>query len=107
MQYSKEVDVWAYGCFAYELVQMKPPHHHHYEDRGLDALLDAIIKIDAPPIKGNWSPELKDFISKTIVRDPRQRWSFAQLLGHPLFEGVELCREGWVQEYANWKQNML
>ena len=42
VQYSKEVDVWSFGCFAYELVQAEPPHHSHFHN-GLDALLDAII----------------------------------------------------------------
>lgn len=84
VQYSKEVDVWSFGCYAYELVQAEPPHHSHFQN-GLDALLDAIIKLDVPPVTGNWSPELKDFISKCFIRDPKQRWTFAQLLGHELF----------------------
>ena len=58
-----------------------------------------------PPVRGDWSPELKDFVSNCFIRDAKQRWSFAQLLGHPLFEDVERCREGWVRDYADWQAN--
>jgi len=27
VSYSKEVDVWSYGCFAYEILTSEPPHH--------------------------------------------------------------------------------
>ena len=49
IQYSKEVDVWAFGCFAYELLTSEPPHHSHY-NAGLDQLLFAIVNEDVPDI---------------------------------------------------------
>jgi len=29
--YSKEVDVWAFGCFAYELLATDPPFHAYFD----------------------------------------------------------------------------
>ena len=40
--YSKEVDVWSFGCFAWELAAGNPPFHHYSKD--IQALFDAIIK---------------------------------------------------------------
>ena len=38
--YAKEVDIWAFGCFAYELAQGEPPF---YESSGdMNALFNAI-----------------------------------------------------------------
>ena len=50
VQYSKEADVWAYGCFAYELVDGETPHHHHINYHGYGPLLKTIVSVDAPPI---------------------------------------------------------
>lgn len=32
--YGKEVDVWSYGCFAFELTKGEPPFQHLVEDAG-------------------------------------------------------------------------
>ena len=39
--YSKEVDVWSFGCFAFELAIGQPPHHADAGD--INALFDKII----------------------------------------------------------------
>jgi len=58
----------------------------------MDALLDAIIDLPVPPIPSKWSPTMADFVSKTLLKDPSERWSVDQLLGHPLFQNIEACR---------------
>ena len=53
--YSKGVDVWAFGCFAYELATGQPP----FSDFGLDntSLFSAILNQEIKSIDSNrWSP---------------------------------------------------
>ena len=78
--YSKEVDVWAFGCFAWELAAGHPPFHHYSKD--LSALFNAIVNEKVPRIPENWSDEFADFINKCLIKDPRERWTFDQLLSH-------------------------
>ena len=65
--YSKEVDIWAYGCFAYELATGKPPLHNNDVESVFDAILnDQIPQIDLQ----RWSPAFNDFIFKCLKKDP-------------------------------------
>ena len=99
--YSTEVDIWSFGCFAYELLTGDPPHHRHWNaNHNRTELLNAIINEDVPPLEQNWSANMRDFVAKCLFRDPSQRWNINQLLGHDLFLNIQSCREGWVQEFA-------
>ena len=73
-KYSKEVDVWAYGCFAFELLATDPPFHSFFA-RGMDALLDAIILEPVPRIPAKWSDRMNDFVQKCLIKSPTERWS--------------------------------
>ena len=52
--YSREVDVWAFGCFAYELATGEPPFSDHARDQ--TSLFDAILRLPIPSIGGKWAP---------------------------------------------------
>ena len=99
-EYQKEVDVWAYGCFAFELTAHNPPFHHYYNPHNMNALLDAIIQQPVPRIPEKWSDLVNDFVQKCLIKDKHERWTIDQLLGHPLFENIEACRAGWVADFA-------
>ena len=34
-RYGKEVDIWALGCFAFELLATDPPFHAFYDEKDL------------------------------------------------------------------------
>ena len=51
--YSKEVDVWAFGCFAFELATGNPPFHERAEE--LEDLFDAVINDPVERIPDKWS----------------------------------------------------
>ena len=98
--YSKEVDVWAFGCFAFELASGNPPFQDRAND--MDELFGAIINDPVPRIPAKWSDVFADFCEKCLIKDPRERWTFERLLNHEFMVGAELCREPWVREYAEW-----
>lgn len=52
--YTKEVDVWSLGCFAYELATGKQP----FKMANWTKLLDHIVKREAPSIPSRWSADL-------------------------------------------------
>ena len=55
VKYSKEVDVWEFGCFAYALATGDPPFS---QVRRRNELLKHIINEEVPPIESTrWSPE--------------------------------------------------
>ena len=101
--YSKEVDVWAFGCFAFELAQGYPPWQDLANDISL--LLYAIIHDPVPRIPSKWSDTFADFCNKCLLKTPEERWSINQLLNHEFLVGAEQYREQWIAEYAQWSAN--
>lgn len=92
IKYSKEVDVWAFGCFAYELATGKPPFSGIHDRR---ELFHNIMNVDIPEIHGAWSDDFKDFVRVCLKRDPNERWTVERLLfEHPFLVGldVDICK---------------
>ncbi|WOL02247.1 mitogen-activated protein kinase kinase kinase A-like [Canna indica] len=74
-------DLWALGCTVIEMATGRPPWPDVSDPVG--ALHRVGFSPAAVPDFPNWlSEEGKDFLSKCLKRDPRQRWTAEQLLGH-------------------------
>ncbi|XP_057432904.1 mitogen-activated protein kinase kinase kinase 18-like [Lotus japonicus] len=73
-------DVWALGCTVLEMITGKPPW------RGVSDPAAAMYRIgfsgEVPEIPSSVSEQGKDFLSKCLKRDPDERWSVEELLGH-------------------------
>eukprot|EP01127_Copromyxa_protea_P008831 TRINITY_DN2036_c0_g2_i1.p1 TRINITY_DN2036_c0_g2~~TRINITY_DN2036_c0_g2_i1.p1 ORF type:complete len:380 (+),score=82.88 TRINITY_DN2036_c0_g2_i1:64-1203(+) len=74
------VDVWSFGICCMEMVNGHPPHHRS----ALRAMFVAATKGYEEPVEdpSAWSSETCDFIGWCVKKDPKQRWTVAQLLEH-------------------------
>ena len=79
--YGKEVDVWALGCFAYELAVGNVP----FGGQGEAGLIEAIMDKNkpAPSIGNQWSEQYRDFVAQCLQKDRDQRIKVDQMLQHP------------------------
>ena len=100
VSYSKEVDIWAFGCFAFELATGTPPFQHELVD--LTTLFRQITTEPVPQIPAKWSAEFRDFVDKCLIKDPKKRWTIDQLLAHDFLVSAEASRRCWERDYANW-----
>ena len=71
-RYSKEVDVWAFGCFAYELATGFAPFASESNEA---KLFELIINEHHEEIHDRWSASFKDFTNKCLIKDAQQRWT--------------------------------
>ncbi|KAF8030212.1 hypothetical protein BT93_E2606 [Corymbia citriodora subsp. variegata] len=80
-------DVWSLGCTVLEIATGRPPWADVADP------VSAIHRIgfsgEAPEIPGFLSEQCRDFLSKCLRRDPSERWSATELLGHPFLEEEE------------------
>ena len=97
IKYSKEIDIWSFGCFAHELLTSQPPHYekHNGDEARKNLLVEAIINEDVP-IDPNWSADIADFVKHCLQRVPEERWNITQLLAHEIFLGIDSCKEVWI-----------
>jgi serum/glucocorticoid-regulated kinase 2 len=68
--YTKACDWWSLGIVLYEMVQGTNPYRNNdmtVREKSITLLEQDFI------INDNWSPELKDLLSKLFKRDPRER----------------------------------
>lgn len=77
-RYDTKIDIWSYGIFAMELANGDPPYISEPQHR----VIMNILKKNPPPLEQQWSSTFQDFVSKTLIKDPKQRWSAEQLLEH-------------------------
>ncbi|XP_062972829.1 serine/threonine-protein kinase 36 [Elgaria multicarinata webbii] len=80
--YDHTADLWSVGCILYELYVGTPPFYTN----SIFQLVSLIIK---DPIKWpkNMSPHFKSFLQGLLMKDPRQRLSWPELLYHPFIAG--------------------
>lgn len=70
--YSKEIDVWSYGCYAFELATGQPPFCR------LDGeeLVHAVINTHHGQIDDQrWSSDFQDFIDKCLMKNKDERFT--------------------------------
>ena len=77
--YAKEVDIWSFGCFAYELATGGPPYMELMSKNV--SLFAAISDLDREVPSINevetshrvWDPLFKDFVKNCLIKDRERR----------------------------------
>uniref|UniRef100_A0A673XX91 non-specific serine/threonine protein kinase n=1 Tax=Salmo trutta TaxID=8032 RepID=A0A673XX91_SALTR len=88
--YDYKADIWSLGITLIELAQIEPPHHELNPMR----VLLKIAKSEPPTLEqpSKWSREFKDFLKKSLDKNPESRPNAAQLLEHPFVCSVKTNR---------------
>ncbi|KAG5284316.1 hypothetical protein AALO_G00025380 [Alosa alosa] len=84
--YDYKADIWSLGITLIELAQIEPPHHELNPMR----VLLKIAKSEPPTLEqpAKWSKDFKDFLKKSLDKNPETRPSASQLLEHPFVKGM-------------------
>lgn len=82
---SRKADIWALGCTLLEMVTGKQPWAERKFDNVFSLMLEVATKNVTPAVPDTLSPELKDFLSKCLQREPKDRSSAEELLQHSFF----------------------
>lgn len=80
-------DIWSLGCTVVEMASGKPPWGTSLHP--LAAMYRIGFTDELPEMPHSLSPLALDFVEKCLRRDPRQRWTSEQLLGHPFLNQEE------------------
>ncbi|EME26468.1 serine/threonine protein kinase isoform 1 [Galdieria sulphuraria] len=82
--YDEKADIWSLGITILELACGKPPW---FQVHPMKALF-LISEEDPPILKGNFSSDLKDFVSHCLHKEPEERWDAIRLLKHPFLKAA-------------------
>jgi len=83
--YTKSVDWWSVGTVIYEMTNGLPPFYADDPAKMYEKILSSELVIP-----DHFSPELADFVSKMLIRDPIKRLQDpAQIRSHPWFKSIE------------------
>eukprot|EP01018_Ginkgo_biloba_P000171 Gb_40830 [translate_table: standard] len=74
-------DIWSLGCTVVEMATGRPPWSN--TNHPVAAMYRIGCTDELPEFPESLSVEAHDFLEKCFRRDPRQRWTSAQLLSHP------------------------
>eukprot|EP00656_Telonema_subtile_P057148 TRINITY_DN9331_c0_g1_i12.p1 TRINITY_DN9331_c0_g1~~TRINITY_DN9331_c0_g1_i12.p1 ORF type:complete len:558 (-),score=64.10 TRINITY_DN9331_c0_g1_i12:288-1961(-) len=67
--YGQKSDMWAIGCFLYEMVALHPP----FQASSLEKLASKIMTGQYDPLPRNTSPDIAAMIRKLLTLDPKAR----------------------------------
>jgi len=80
--YDEKADIWSLGITIIELACGKPPWFQVHPMKALFLIMEK----DPPVLQGNFSADLKDFVSHCLRKEPDERWDAASLLKHPFLK---------------------
>ncbi|RSH85197.1 hypothetical protein EHS25_005004 [Saitozyma podzolica] len=87
-KYDAKADIWSLGITVLELAHGVPP-----SSRGTPSDILTQIAISAAPTLdrelGGYSKQMKEFVDVCLLKDPAQRPSAVQLLGHAWLKGAK------------------
>lgn len=89
--YDGRADIWSLGITMIELCEGQPPHYNVHPMRAIFM----IPMKPAPTLKdpSAWSPEMVDFLSQCLQKNPEDRATSEELLEHPwIADEVEKIR---------------
>ncbi|XP_076874061.1 serine/threonine-protein kinase PAK 6b [Brachyhypopomus gauderio] len=97
--YGTEVDVWSLGIMVVEMVEGEPPYFSDTPVAAMKRLRDE----PAPSVRNTHkiSPVLRDFLDSMLTRNPMERGTASDLLGHPFLLqcGSPRCLVPLVEQY--------
>ncbi|XP_067299855.1 mitogen-activated protein kinase kinase kinase 19 isoform X2 [Pseudorasbora parva] len=79
--HGRKSDIWSIGCTVFEMATGKPPLAHMNK---MAALFYIVARKGLmPSLSDGFTTHAKHFVQACLTRDPRQRPSAEELLGHP------------------------
>ena len=82
--YGTEVDIWSMGIMIMEMIDGEPPFYNEPPIQAMKRIRDM-----PPPRLQNQSrisPYLDNFLSRMLIKDPKQRATAKELLQHPFLQ---------------------
>ena len=79
-KYQFKSDIWMLGCVLYEMLTLDRP----FKGKNLFQLMISIINDNYPPIKGDYSDEIKKLVDDLLKKDQNQRPSITEILEYPI-----------------------
>ena len=81
--YGYEVDWWAVGILAYEMVLQRTPFRDERQSKTLDNIVNS-----EPEFCDGFDALLKDIITLLLKKDPNKRARYEDVVNHPFFRDI-------------------
>uniref|UniRef100_A0A7S4DXL3 Calmodulin n=1 Tax=Lotharella globosa TaxID=91324 RepID=A0A7S4DXL3_9EUKA len=86
--FTKAVDVWGIGVITFVLLSGGLPFYDSDEVKLMDKIVGTPVSFANPRFK-NVTEEAKDFIRRTLEKDPKKRLTISQAMGHAWLQQMD------------------